>query len=174
VHKNSAYIMKFLVFCNNPVSVNMLLLTHVLYCATVAVHGNHFILCAFSSSDTSPQIQWFWTVKPSLSLNNQTEWNRLRNRGTPGWKTWAYIMKYQIPFTACITDIRPPAHRKAMHKKVPKKLIFDLMSECRNLSIKAIAEIMLTFFVWCTGLLKLVAVHCNTSMCNILFFVTSE
>lgn len=68
---NSAYIMKFLVYCNSPVNVNMFLLTHVLYCATVAVHGNHFILCEFPSSDTSLETQCFWTVKPSLSPKNQ-------------------------------------------------------------------------------------------------------
>ena len=58
--------MKFLIYCNSLLSVNMFLLTHVLYCATVAVHGNHFILCEFPSSDTSPEIQRFWTVKHSL------------------------------------------------------------------------------------------------------------
>ena len=94
VHKNSAYVMKFLVYCNSLMSVNMFLLTHVLYCATVAVHGNHFILCKFPSSDTSSEVQCFCTVNPALSPNNQTEWNRLRNKGTPGCKTWAYIMKY--------------------------------------------------------------------------------
>ena len=69
----------------------MFLLTHVLLCATVAVHGNLFVLCEFPSSDTAPEIQCFCTVKPSLLPYNQTELNRLRNRGTPGCKTWPIL-----------------------------------------------------------------------------------
>lgn len=114
----------------------------------------HFMWVALLCHSTN--IHCFCTVRlrPSLSPDNQAEWNRLVERH---WPILCYIKLLLQHILLILGHRLSSTHSKAMHEKCLKN-ISDLVPKHRSLSIQTIAVVMIKFVVWCTGLVKLIAV----------------